>query len=361
MSVSLQEERSPFLLILLPNWIFGIGIIEHPIGTQWPRLSYVYSTISLGLYWIVIWFAYPYRLFKCVTKILDTTVLMNKVGIQAEDYKIIRKHLKKYIAYFLYRPLIIMVNVCVIYINSTIIRPPILFAAWLLKNKFNKLNQLIRSLRICETEIPQHKRTLQESIHKEKHPKLHLLKSIRKDHSHLLKLAKQIHGQLVNLSKLTNNIYEFHLLSSILYHMLLLLFNLYTVYDNVTFYNFDNTKLRITVANCNLIIESVTKIFLVSWMCNGISKESMATGDFISELYDEPFISDNTKTEIRNFNNELIQNKLILTIYGCFNLDFRLIQDVISTVGVYLIITVQFDSINFIPIGFNDSNYVKNH
>ncbi|KAI4479086.1 hypothetical protein M0804_011225 [Polistes exclamans] len=87
-----------------------------------------------------------------------------------------------------------------------------------------------------------------------------------------------------------------------------------------------------------------TLVFILYHFCLHVKN----TGDILCELY-EPSISKELRAEIRDFIIQLIQNPLLLTTCGFFNLDNTLISNVISTVTTYLVILIQVGNV---PIPF---------
>lgn len=55
-----KEIEKPALPMFITNWIFGIGIIECPMGKSRRVLSFMYSTVILLVYCLVAFYAYPY-------------------------------------------------------------------------------------------------------------------------------------------------------------------------------------------------------------------------------------------------------------------------------------------------------------
>ncbi|NP_001177465.1 gustatory receptor 52 [Nasonia vitripennis] len=215
--------------------------------------------------------------------------------------------------------------------------------------KFIKLNELLYSLLTSSADVPQHKRTFKEFIYKEKNSKFQYLKSIRKDYSDVIKCAKQIHLRLVELCQHASNTYGLHFLISTAFAIGIMIYNTYNIYNILASIVITSAEYNIHIMkpilyNCNWLTYNILKIVRLSWFCDSICKESVRSGDIASELYDEPFISENTKSEIRDFENELISNKLTLTAYGFFHLDFTLVHAMICTVATYLMIIIQVKS-----------------
>lgn len=45
-----RRLKKSLRLELCVNWIFGLGVIEYPIGTYWPKLSTFHTILCLAAY-----------------------------------------------------------------------------------------------------------------------------------------------------------------------------------------------------------------------------------------------------------------------------------------------------------------------
>lgn len=55
-----RELLRPSIPMYISNWVFGIGIIEYPLGKQHPIVSFIYSLIVVLSYCVLSGIAYPY-------------------------------------------------------------------------------------------------------------------------------------------------------------------------------------------------------------------------------------------------------------------------------------------------------------
>ncbi|OXU27132.1 hypothetical protein TSAR_012998 [Trichomalopsis sarcophagae] len=378
------DMEKPFLPMLVSNWIFGIGIAQYPIGVPHRVLSFTYSLLNITLYCVVAFFAYPYhikfidvtkptlttRIFsfsisilltiimitsgwfqakgvrKCIIKAAIVNYLMQQIMIPKESTVIFFKEFIKFLIPLTSIFLIITFNLFITFSESfahigqigaifTTHYPIIVM--FIIDSSFVNIigkvknYKLILILLTSSADVPQHKRTFKEFIYKEKNSKFQYLKSIRKDYSDVIKCAKQIHLRLVELCQHASNTYGLHFLISTAFAIGIMIYNTYNIYNMVasivtTSAEYNIHTLKPILYNCNWLTYNILKIVRLSWFCDSICKESVRSGDIASELYDEPFISENTKSEIRDFENELISNKLTLTAYGFFRLDFTLVH-----------------------------------
>ncbi|XP_043589166.1 uncharacterized protein LOC122570649 isoform X3 [Bombus pyrosoma] len=92
-----------------------------------------------------------------------------------------------------------------------------------------------------------------------------------------------------------------------------------------------------------------SQILHVNHVCAKTNLEVTTMGDVICDLY-EPSTNNEFRAEvniqdlykkIRNFTLQLIQNPVVFTAHGYFNLDHTFIQAVIGTITTYLIIMIQ--------------------
>ncbi|XP_043487494.1 putative gustatory receptor 28b [Polistes fuscatus] len=149
-------------------------------------------------------------------------------------------------------------------------------------------------------DLPQHAKVLRMKDNWENDLSLSIIYRTYKANENLIKLKRieEIHLELIKCARNANDAYGIHILMSI----------------STAFF-------LITIAAYNLL-------------------HAKNTGDILCELY-EPSISKELRAEIRDFIIQLIQNPLLLTTCGFFNLDYTLITNVISTVTTYLVILIQ--------------------
>lgn len=55
-----KQIEKPALPLFITNWLFGIGIIECPMGKPRRLLSFIYSTTILLVYFMIAGYTYPY-------------------------------------------------------------------------------------------------------------------------------------------------------------------------------------------------------------------------------------------------------------------------------------------------------------
>lgn len=74
----MKEFSNPAVFAYATNWIFGIGIIQYPLGKFHPKTSFIYTVAILSIYCILAVYAYPY--------ILELRIAENYVTIKLLYY-----------------------------------------------------------------------------------------------------------------------------------------------------------------------------------------------------------------------------------------------------------------------------------
>ena len=70
-----KDMEKPFLPLLIANWVFGIGIIQYPIGKPHRYFSIIYSLIHMTIFLTLTYFIYPFHVkFMNEYKVNSTSV-----------------------------------------------------------------------------------------------------------------------------------------------------------------------------------------------------------------------------------------------------------------------------------------------
>ncbi|NP_001177464.1 gustatory receptor 51 [Nasonia vitripennis] len=402
-----EDMEKPFLPMLISNWIFGIGIIEYPIRRQLKLLSIVYSTLILVVYAYLVYICHAHiyltavaqikpiiemlhyytnilitisiiifgwfqtqGLQKCMLKAAQANLLMQQIGIFKNHSNILKNELRKFMAFFLFILSIIIINSTVTFYNFVPNYQQIIFIV-ILQNvpllygyiadssflniigyayfKFDSLNKLLKSISITKADNPMHKIIAKQPFYEKVYPQVY--SSIDyKDYTFLIKKIKLAHLRLVKLCREANNLYSFHILLSIAIAFVMIINKIFNIYVVLNDDDIDEgSKFRTIVRSVNWLIYYIVRNLTSCCLCTTVLNTATKTGDLICELYDEPYITENTRAEIRYFNIELVQNKLEFSAYGVVNIDLTLLQVMASTIATYIIIIVQFQKLHFVP------------
>ncbi|KAL0116059.1 hypothetical protein PUN28_011132 [Cardiocondyla obscurior] len=152
--------------------------------------------------------------------------------------------------------------------------------------------------------------------------------------------VRQVHLELIKSTRSTNDAYGIQILLSMTISFVFITSLLYYAYS-IFWLNLSREVFRremVPVVGWILFYSS--KILVINHMCAMTTIEAANTGDIICELY-EPSTTKEFRAEIRDFTLQLIQNPLIFTACGFFNLDHTFIHGVIGSVTTYLVILIQ--------------------
>ncbi|XP_035723179.1 uncharacterized protein LOC118442088 [Vespa mandarinia] len=200
---------------------------------------------------------------------------------------------KTFIMIYLYRfPLIIL-----IFNDFT-------FIFWMsfIKLELSQLNKLLKSMLTTTIDSPQHKRVLLRGNIRKNEP---VLDDIREKYK-----SKE---DVKRIKKASFNINHYYVLQCVLF---LIIYERYTT---------NRTKLFLSLLDFFLCHEDHFNI--------------------LCELY-EPSTSNEIRMKIRDFTLQFIQNPLILTSCGIFDLNYTLIRNVIGTVATYIVILIQIGNLS---------------
>ncbi|KAL2725492.1 putative gustatory receptor 28b [Vespula squamosa] len=169
---------------------------------------------------------------------------------------------------------------------------------------------------------PQHKRVLR--TRKNDSPSFDVHRKYKSNEDVIkIKKAKEIHLELIKCARNTNDAYNLHILISIPTTSIFILSLEYRT-QPIKFYLYSYW-----------ISYFGLKIITVCYVC--------AT----------------TVTEICNFTLQLIQNPLLFTSYGFFDLNYTVICSIICTVTTYLVILIQVEDIQS-QVSFHNSTLIIN-
>ncbi|XP_011162919.1 putative gustatory receptor 28a [Solenopsis invicta] len=210
------------------------------------------------------------------------------------------------------------------------------------KVRFEQLNGLLQGMLTTTPDSPQHKRVLKM---KDEWNKTFIASATQqdrrtKDNTDVMRAVKQVHLELIKSTRSTNEAYGIQILLSMTISFVFITSLLYYAYS-IFWLKLSNEVFRqemIPVVGWILFYSS--KVLVINHMCAMASIEAANTGDIICELY-EPSTSKEFRAEIRDFTLQLIQNPLIFTACGFFNLDHTFIHGVIGSVTTYLVILIQ--------------------
>ena len=214
--------------------------------------------------------------------------------------------------------------------------------------KFNQLNGLLRDMVTTTPDMPRHERiaaiTCDFGTTKRNR--------FRNDRSYggngnakTMRAVKQIHLDLIKISRTINDAYGMQILLTMSVSFIFITCLLYISYRIVWLELPPHQFVQeITSPACWIIIY-VLKIFVENHMCAKTSSAAAETGDIICELY-EPSTAKEFRAEIRDFTLQMIQNPLVFTACGFFDMDHTFIQAVVGTITTYLVILIQVGDIS---------------
>ncbi|XP_072753988.1 uncharacterized protein [Anoplolepis gracilipes] len=206
------------------------------------------------------------------------------------------------------------------------------------KLRFEQLNNLLQRMLTTTPDSPQHKRVLKMKDEWNKATFTGMQQDRRsEDNTETMRAVKQVHLELIKATRSTNEAYGIQILSSMTISFVFITSLLYYAYSifwmpSLNRHNIQEEMIPIV----GWILFYASKVLVVNHMCALAAN----TGDIICELY-EPSTSKEFRAEIRDFTLQLIQNPLIFTACGFFNLDHTFIHGVIGSVTTYLVILIQ--------------------
>ncbi|XP_058804656.1 uncharacterized protein LOC131671887 [Phymastichus coffea] len=168
----------------------------------------------------------------------------------------------------------------------------------------------------------------------------------KKDNSYIIETSRKVHLELVEASQMGNALFGLQLILSIAVTLIMITSELYNASTLIRYGVSPHTLHVALIVSAVWMIYYGIKMYVFSWTCTRCTQNANETGDVIAELYDELFISSQTRQEIREFNVQLIQDPLKFTAYGFVNLDYTLIHGMIASITTYLMILIQLDKLH---------------
>ncbi|KAF7407531.1 hypothetical protein HZH66_002068 [Vespula vulgaris] len=185
---------------------------------------------------------------------------------------------------------------------------------------------------------PQHKRILRSRNIKNNDPLLNNIRRTYKldDGAMKIKKAREIHLELIKCARNINDVYGVHILFSISAALILITITSYNMYCFLMTMN-NNVQIYRIFVFTHWIVHFTIKIMIISHVCA------------------------RTMIEIRDFTLQVIQNPLIFTTNGLFDLDHTLIRSVIGTVATYLVILIQVKNVSQEVLIENSTIWTNNY
>ncbi|XP_031840517.1 putative gustatory receptor 28b isoform X1 [Nomia melanderi] len=221
------------------------------------------------------------------------------------------------------------------------------FYFWIryLSMKFYQLNSLLRTMLTTTIDSPMHKRILKLMYDFE-------MKRLGKENIHVangnantMRAVKQIHLQLIKTARTINDYYGTQVLFITCNVFGFLTMSLFFAYK-ILFSDLTNERFQSHFSPLALyVLFYMSKLVIVNHVCIKTSNEALDTGDLVCELY-EPSTSKEFRAEIRDFILQMIQNPLVFTACGFFDLDNTFIHGLVGTIGTYLVILIQVSEID---------------
>ncbi|XP_071631265.1 putative gustatory receptor 28a [Temnothorax longispinosus] len=231
------------------------------------------------------------------------------------------------------------------------------------KIRFEQLNNLLQRMLTTTPDSPQHKRVLKMKDEWNKPFTASATQQDRrtKDNTDTMRAVKQVHLELIKSTRSTNEAYGIQILLSMTISFVLITSLLYYAYSIFWEKMSSETFRQEMIPVVGWILFYSSKVLIINHMCAMATIEAANTGDIICELY-EPSTSKEFRAEIRDFTLQLIQNPLIFTACGFFNLDHTFIHGVIGSVTTYLVILIQVGELpagksSNSTINYNDTNF----
>ncbi|XP_076237926.1 uncharacterized protein LOC143181428 [Calliopsis andreniformis] len=156
----------------------------------------------------------------------------------------------------------------------------------------------------------------------------------------LMKAAKQIHLELIRTTRLANDAYGLQILITISISFVLVISLLFTFYKTIWLDLTMSIFLKEVLSLLISLFYLMLKIGSLNFSCLKIISTATSTGDIICDLY-KPWTTKEFRAEIRDFTLQLVQNPLVLTACGFWNIDHNFLQSVVGTMTTYLVILMQ--------------------
>ncbi|GAB1866163.1 Gustatory receptor [Camponotus japonicus] len=209
------------------------------------------------------------------------------------------------------------------------------------KLRFEQLNNLLQRMLTTTPDSPQHKRVLKMKDEWNKTSTSVTQQDRRsEENTNTMRAVKQVHLELIKATRCTNEAYGIQILCSMTISFVFITSLLYYAYSIFWVPLSREVFRQEMIPVIGWILFYASKVLIINHMCALASAEAANTGDIICELY-EPSTSKEFRAEIRDFTLQLIQNPLIFTACGFFNLDHTFIHGVIGSVTTYLVILIQ--------------------
>ncbi|KAF5300086.1 hypothetical protein FQA39_LY11278 [Lamprigera yunnana] len=155
-------------------------------------------------------------------------------------------------------------------------------------------------------------------------------------------LVIEQHKRLVALARTINKIYSFLLFSYIGFDSVILITHSYSLL-NLTLHKISVEEMTYTL---HIIIPNLFSaafnLYLLASCSNVVCTEANATKGILQELTNHPQSTISTNT-IKQISFHLMNNKLSITAFKLFNVDFAIIYSILATTANYLLIMLQFD------------------
>ncbi|CAL7939570.1 unnamed protein product [Xylocopa violacea] len=198
-----------------------------------------------------------------------------------------------------------------------------------LKLKFGQLNKLLRGMLTTTKNSPQHKRVLAMN-YDFKNKKFTSLRNDVKGsdgNASTMRAVKQVHLELIKISRIINASYGIQVLLMMTLSSTFTIGFLYISYRIIWMDLTTDELLHELIPTLCCIFINMWQMFYVNRACTKTSIEAEDIGDIVCELY-EPSTSKEFRAEIQDFTLQLIQNPLVFTACGFFDLGNTFIQGV---------------------------------
>ncbi|XP_017880710.1 putative gustatory receptor 28b [Ceratina calcarata] len=235
------------------------------------------------------------------------------------------------------------------------------FCIWIkyFRIKFEQMNEMVRGMLTTTPDSPQHRRVLGlQYDFKNK-----MFTSFRNESkrgsnasAYIIRTLKQRHLELIKIARMMNTAYGIQIALMMTVSFVSTIALLYMWYRTIWMNYEILVLLSETMPFAYYILFSLWRIVYENHVCAKTCSEALEIGDIICELH-EPSASKEFRTEIQDFTLQLIQNPLIFTGYGFFDLGHAFIQEVLGSITTYLVILIQVGDMStmFTETGNNNS------
>ncbi|XP_017764048.1 PREDICTED: putative gustatory receptor 28a [Eufriesea mexicana] len=219
------------------------------------------------------------------------------------------------------------------------------FCFWIryFRMKFQQLNEVLRSMVMATPDSPQHQRVLKMKYDFQNNG-FRSSKSNRvyenKENTTVMRSVKKMHLEMIKIVRIVNNIYGVQILLLMISSVISITILFYLLYRITWMELTVDSYLQEVIPLTCWIFFYIMLILYINHVCAKTIIEAASIGDTICELY-EPSTSTEFRAEIQDFTLQLIQNPLLFTACGFFNLDHAFIQGIVGTITTYLIIIIQ--------------------